>query len=843
MTGIRASIERSQEIKRNADLVVDSVTAEDIGKFTNENVAEALQRVPGVQIDREGGEGRFVSVRGLGPAFNRTTVNGRTAVSIGTDGRTDNRAFNFDSLATEYVSRVDVFKTPTADMDEGGMGGVIDIKTAKPLEARIRAAGKDNDGRVLALGAELGYGELVDEYQPRLSLLASARVTPTLGVLASVAWSRRSLRQDFLEIPGYNVVPIAGQSVYRPGNVRQTLATGVNERLGGVLAVQWRPADDFEANFDYLYSEFEQTTDRDLLQLQIAGAVTNQTVNPQFNRIDTVTVPVGNVTTFNQLNDNLTKTHIVGLNVKKELSQWTASTDLSYAKVDYRAKLNSYSTSYRRNLTFDLRGDLPLVTPTIPLDPPSDFLQFLGQVNLTQTQENERAGQFDLKRSFENSTLSSVEFGAKYRTRETDVIFNVFSFSDVALKAASTALGISLIPDLRPFRYDNFLEDYEVVSRRWPVIDTPGVFSRLGPVFDRILPAGPSLDIPDPSRSFGAGERILSSYAKANFEGTALGIPYRGNVGVRAARTETEARGFTFNATSRTYLPEAVERSYSDVLPSGNIKFELTDNVLLRAAAAKVIARADLVDLSPTIVVQNLASATARAGNPDLDPFRATQLDVGLEWYPTRGASFAATAFYKDIASFTEFFVTHEQVPGFVSADPDGGFDISRPTSNAGGASVLGIEFSAHVPFRWLTSTPFLEDFGVNASLTLIESKTNGRDNITGAELGVTGVADTNYSILAYYERDKIGARLTYTFRDGFLAIRNSVTNGGAEFTEAYGQLDASANYDLNRHISVTFQAVNLTQEDSRRFVGVPDLFRTLIVTDRRYVVGLRARF
>lgn len=838
VSGYRASLQQSRNQKRDADVVVDSVTAEDIGKFSNENVAEALQRVPGVQIDRENGEGRFVSVRGLGPAFNRTTVNGRTAVSIGTNGTTDNRAFNFDSLATEYIAQVSVYKTPTSSMDEGGMGGVVDIRTARPLDARITRRG----GTVLALGAEVTYGELVDKAQPRFSVLGATRLAPNLGVLAAVAYSNRALRADQIDLPGYVVQAISGQNVLRPGNVRQSVRTGENERIGGVFAIQWRPGE-WDVNLDYLYSRFTEDNGLDMLQQQYSGTISNTVIASDPGRLVKFRATNANVSTFNQISDNATEMHIAGFNVARELGPWRVSADASYAEVAYDAELNSYSATYRRTLDFDLTGAIPTVTPTVPLDPPSNFLQFLGQVNLTRTRETERAGQIDFKRELAGGPLASVQFGAKYRSRETDVVFNVFQYSAANLTTASTQLGVSLVPALRPFPYGDFLPDYPVVSRVWPVIDTPGTFRQLAAVFERILPGGPSTRTPDPSRSFGAGEDIASAYVQLNLKGEALGLPFSGNVGLRYAHTETAANGYVFSASANAYQPLTVDTSYDDWLPSANLKFNLTDSLILRSAAAKVVARSDLVDLSPTTVVQNIASATARSGNPNLQPYRAWQYDLGLEWYPLgKEAYFAVTGFYKDIASFTEFVVSHEQIPGFTSADPDGGFDVTRP-SNGSGASLLGVEFSVNLPFTTFLRPGFLDGFGVTGSLTLIDSETNDTDQLSGRQLSITGVAKTNYSLIGYFEKYGLGLRAAYTFRDEFLAVRNSTTNGSAEYTRPYGQFDVSANYDITRNFTVTFQAVNLTRDDTQRYVSVPQLFRTLVVTDRRYVAGIRARF
>lgn len=846
VTGIRASIQAAIDAKRSADSVVEVVAAEDIGKFANENVAEALQRVPGVQIDREGGEGRFVSIRGLGPSFNRTTINGRTAVSIGSNGTTNNRAFNFDSLATEFISRITVYKTPTADLDEGGLGGIIDIRTAKPLDRRIGRGRGATSGDVTALSAEMSYGDLAEKFEPRFSVLASRRFTDDFGVLISAAWNRRSLRTDLADAPSQSRVTVGAQTPFRPGNLRQALVLEERDRVGISVSTQWQPAD-WRLSVDYLYSYFDQDLTRDQLQYPTPAATVvaaSQVVNAAGTRVDRFSANNATLASFNQVSFNRTDTHIVGGNIARDFGPWTVSTDLSYATVLYRARLDSASAGFRRNLMIDLTGDVPFITTNTPITSllPSEFTTFLAQTNLTRTKETEKAGQFDILRHLDSPVFESFSFGGKYRTRETDVVFNVYQFTNAQLLAASAALGISLVPPSRPFPVDNFLGDYPVGNRQFFAIDTPAYLANISSALDRILPGGPTTDVPDTSRSFGVQEEVTSGYAKINLKGEIGDIGFRGNVGVRIAKTNSLGEGFVFDPVSRMFKPSAGRNSYTDVLPSVNLALDLTRNLVLRLGAAKVITRPDLVDLSPTVVVQNLGLGTARSGDPNLAPFRATQYDAILEWYPFNNrASFVVGAFYKDIASFTETVTSLEAVEGFTAAVNSGLFEVTRPTNNGDGATVKGIEFAVQMPFEMFTRA--LDGFGLNANLTLIDSKTSGVDKITGIRLGVTGVADTNYNIVAYFEKWGFGARASYTFRDSFLSVRNNAISGGAEFTDPYATLDANLSYDILKNISVSFQAVNILKENTRTYSGFPELLRAITFTDRRFIAGIRARF
>jgi TonB-dependent receptor len=842
VTGIRASIEQAQTIRRNANVVVDSITAEDIGKFSNENVAEALQRVPGVQIDREGGEGRFVSIRGLGPQFNRTTVHGRTAVSIGDGGTTQNRAFNFDSLATEFIARIDVFKTPTAAMDEGGLGGVIDIQTARPLDLR-RGRGVD---QILTASLESTYGDVIEQWNPRGSILYSRKITPDLGVLVGAVYQERGLRTDRMDLPAYNTVTVNGLAgTLRPGNIRQAINSELRERLGVNLAVQWRPAD-WEVNFDWLHTNFAQAFETDQLQHQIPpsqAGFTNQVVR------DGVVVGFNlrnaSIGMFNQLNDAQTDSDIFGLNVKRSLGAWAISADISHAGVEYNSQLRSYLGNIRRDLTVDTSGEIPSMITNLPLSPvnASDFFQNRAQTNLTRTTESELAGQLDFKYSLSEGPISSIEFGAKRRERETDVVFNVYQYTLAQMAPAALATGVSLAPIMRDFPYSNYLSGYPVANRTWTRLDVASQFAAFQPMFAILAPGGFTVDVPDTSRSFGVLEDVTSAYFMANINSSFMGVPMRGNFGIRGAWTDSTAEGFVFDPLLGRYVPASSARAYNDILPSGNLAFDIGSDWVLRMAVAKVVTRPDLTDLSPTIVVQNIGNGVARSGDPNLDPFRASQYDIGLEWYPSNSgrASLSASLFHKDIESFTEFVITEETLPGFTSALPGGIFNVQRPTNNGGGASVTGVELSAYVPFEWFL--PALEGFGLQSNVTLLKSDTDGVDPLSGTELGVTGVAEKNYNVIAFYDQGKVNFRLSYTFRDDFLSNRNSASTGSALFTEAYGQLDFSAAYRLSPNWTFTAQGVNLTGEDTFRYAGREDVFFSVSQTDRRLVIGVRARF
>jgi TonB-dependent receptor len=251
VSGIYKSMSKSLSEKRYADSIVDTINADDIGKFPDENLAESLQRITGVSISRQDGEGQQVSIRGLGPSFNKVTLNGRTATS-----GTGSRSFSFDLLASELVSSLEVVKSPTADLDEGGLGGTINVNTAKPL---------DYDEFKFVASAKGVYNDLSDDWGPQASaLISNTFADNTLGFLGSVAFSDRNLRNDGYAQNGYvNLLPDIGDyinnsdSIY-PLNTVPDLTLQNRKKMNFYGVVQWQPSDSFELVFDVLKADFDK---------------------------------------------------------------------------------------------------------------------------------------------------------------------------------------------------------------------------------------------------------------------------------------------------------------------------------------------------------------------------------------------------------------------------------------------------------------------------------------------------------------------------------------------------------------------------------------------------------
>ena len=252
VTGIRSSIERASEVKRNSNGVVDAIAAEDIGKFPDLNVAESLQRISGVAIDRSGGEGQQVTIRGLGPQFNTTLLNGR---QIATDS--GGREFNFDTIAAEQITGATIFKSGQARLQEGGIGGTINLTTARPF---------DNKGFQLAASVKGVYETLSEETAPAASLLISNTFADdTFGILAAVSYQQRKVQINRIETAGWrpgqtisnNTDGVLFENAYIPRNWDQIVDEQDRERINASIAMQWAPSEDLTLTFDGFVSKFE----------------------------------------------------------------------------------------------------------------------------------------------------------------------------------------------------------------------------------------------------------------------------------------------------------------------------------------------------------------------------------------------------------------------------------------------------------------------------------------------------------------------------------------------------------------------------------------------------------
>ena len=827
------SLQSALDTKRNAVGVVDAIAAEDIGKFPAQNIAEALQRVTGVSIVRDRGEGVYVRVRGLGSNFQVTSLNSR-AMAVNENVRTSGqfgRQFRFDTLPAELVSGVDVIKSPTADLDEGAIGGTVNIKTFKPLDLKETKYTGSIQG---------SHSELADKTDPRLSGLASwSNSDNTFGALISAAYAERSVRQDrslnfgWTQSDGIDTNgdgSIDSGSIITPGGIRPTLELEDRERLGIATALQWRPDDNTEVNFDVFYvdqtvnyDEFTYSADYNVTKLVPGSAVIRNGALIGGSTNDG-SVQIGRESSG--INDeNLA----IGLNGSTYLGDWKVSADLFHSTADSEDADPIIRTRFRRTsgVAFDfyfpkVDGDsVPSINyRNADLLDPSQWLGRRLEWRTIRAQDEEQAIKFDAERELDFLGFNLFTTGVKFRERSRD-----YYRRDLVLVEGIEG---EIFDDsyFEAFPVSGFLGDARGdFPTEWLVPDESKFWSNYPTAADLAAP----LSAGDLRNSYLIEESITSAYAMLDMDNSLAGMPLRGNIGVRVAQTEQTSSGHA--SVSGVTTPVSFAEDYTDVLPSANFSLNWTDDLISRASIAKVITRPDLQDMAPRLTFNSGDINTATGGNPYLNPFEAWQYDLTLEWYLDEVTALSAGVFYKDISTFIQTQKSTLMFDGVA-------YELSSKV-NGSNAEVTGMEVAYQQVFSQLPA-PF-DGLGIQANYTWTESSAVYVDNEQSVKGDLEDVAKNSYNLTAFYEKNAFGLRLSYSWRDGVL---NQIgTNSLASENKAeFGSLDLSASYDISDNVTVFVEGINITDEVQQDFVQ-GDEFRSYTDYGSTYSLGVRASF
>lgn len=842
--GIRGSLAAAREIKRDAPVFVDSIVAEDIGKFPDENVAESLQRVPGVSINRAslGAEGNSVSIRGLGPDFNRVFVNGRSVLNSGVSRQVD-----FRFLPSEIVSRLDVYKTPMASLIEGAIGGTVEIKTASPF---------DNGGEFRASGSvETVFNSLADEWKPRLSgVVSNTFGDGKFGAMLGFQYQDRINRQDTFDVPGWQCVDETLESqctqtleelpaedrFFRPRFPRQFLLNLDSERLGINGALHWRPTDNVKFEVDAVYSSIDDVEDQRTLIIGtfagISQIVPGSAVINENNTITELSVTNADLRSANRVLDTENDTYVLGFNGELVSDLWTFTADLGLSKGtsdqdhDQAQIFREVDGTWNYNTSsgipdFTIDGDFGANPET-----QDGWLVNNVRKEVSFREQDETNLRLDITRAFDAGFLQSVQFGARYtdggveqnaygrflNVRPRPLIDDNFNPADVL----TTIAGATGISDYGTDLPGNIIANW-----------TNAPFQ---PIRDFFLPDDP-LSTTNFPNTYTIEEETIAAYVQANFSGDMGRFPISGNIGVRYVETDVETTG----GANFDFL-NLQTGSYDDVLPSLNLRVDLADELLLRFAAGSVMARPSYGDLNPGTVV-NVTTFSGRSGNPNLLPFRADQIDISLEWYFGGGNLLGLTYFYKDVESFVQTETIFTTIDPILAAgvDPDSIFAIARP-GNGEGATINGLELTYQQSFDMLPA-PF-DGLGMMFNYTRLDSDAQQTNSLIGVEVGLEGLSENAYNITAYYEKNGIGVRLAYNWRDEFLRAAQGL-GGTPDFGNEYGQLDLTTSYDVSDRVTLFVEAKNLNNEEYRAFEFLDERLRTYNTSGRRVFLGARARF
>ena len=859
VTGIRMSVDKSIEDKRSLDVVADVVAAEDAGKFPDRNIAEALQRLPGVQITREANEGKFVNVRGLPSEFNYVTLNGQ-AVTSASDNQIvhgADRNFDFSLLTPDFIAALRVYKTPRADLEEGAVAATIDVATQRPF---------DLGSRRIAFSAQAQEYDIKNEPEPNLAALYSDLwFDGRIGLTVGAAWNRRFFQGQATDTSQLDRVSLDGRQVFMLDNNSTNFNDQLRDTRTYYAAMQLRPNDSVVASVTSIYAKFKGDSISGSLALRPVLSFDPATFDYDVDGDNVLTRAVGDdiyigTGNFHQWDDGRLGNHLLQLEWSSD--PWTVSNRLAYSE----------STTHSREIGFDLlraggRGFGTAVAggyeifpgqpiPSFAIDPgfdaadPSSYLNGYIGGNVLERTDRLWSGQLDMTYAGSMGAIESVQAGLRFADRRRD------NGAYFLLDLTQRGTDISRFADSSPVR--GLLSAFHGAAVL--PVDAPYYNSQLylDSLFDGSYANWASASTTqrqlDPGNQYRIREETNAAYVMANFRFETR-RPLRGNIGLRAVKTRQAVTNSAvdFDAiqfiepppsppASAAIVPAAqrqtFDRSYTDVLPSFNLIVDLAPDLLLRTSAAKVLSRPTLESLVPRYSV-SVNPNVVSGGNPGLDPFRARQYDVSLEWYFRSGSLLSVSVFDKEIDSFIQ--------QGAASLDIQGRrFTRLLPVNGTGGY-VRGAEFGYTQAFDFLPT--FWSGLGLQANFTYAKGQVDADPVNDIPSHPFSGLSKYTYNIGAFYEKYGSSLRLAYNHRGAFLSdpdIRGQGTSSA--WSQRFATLDFQGGYDLSSHVNVYLEGNNLLKQESvstlRLINGAGNsLPLSWAAGDRRFALGMRVKF
>lgn len=813
VTGIRASLQKSVDLKRNADSIVDAITAEDVGKFPDTNVAESLSHLPGLTVDRNFGEGDKISILGTDPALNRLLLNGQTLASTnwaGDPNSPDGRSFNYSLLASEIIGNAEVYKTPQARIDEGSIGGTVIVNTRRPLDLKANT---------LTGTVSYGYNDRADKGKPNASVLYSWKnADNTFGVLGSVMHQDKVIQREGTEIFGYQdfsdpshpfppgVVPPGTQGVY-PTAINTALFKQERKRDGVSAALQWKPSEAFELNFDGLYVTEKFDNFNQSHYGEWSGSSADATAVTVNNGVaDSGSYGPGAPTYLDgYLRDSKTKTGSLHLRADWHGDGWNASGQVGYTSATGGSQ-GIYNMQFRNDGGFDytLNGKHPQINYHFdPTDPSIQEARGVG-LNFAPTYDKERYIQFDFAHDVDWGPLNQIEAGIKSTNHSNGQ--HSYNAQFDSLEGSGVTLA-DLAGGMTPGGYLDGLSASDSMSH-WTTIGEGAMkhfIESLPGAHDTMLDKKATYSIDEQNRAF---------YLQGDFAGDR----YRGNLGARYVHTRDSVTGYN-SIGGDNFVPVATHSRYGDWLPSFNIAYDVRDDVTLRFAAAKVIARPRYQNLTPYVALDD-RTLTGSSGNTDLKPYKSTNFDASAEWYFAPNSLLSAELFFRRISDYI-LSQNVDRVFYNQTAHEDDVYHMQTPV-NAGTAKVKGISLTYQGDLG--------AGFGILANYTYSKAD-------TGKDYNLPYNSKNAFNISPYFERGPWSARVTYGWRSSYFTAIGQLDSH--QITDAFAELDASVGYQVNDHLRVSLDATNLLDETYFSYDGTPDRPYNSYKNGRAYMLGL----
>ncbi|KZN35198.1 hypothetical protein N480_19330 [Pseudoalteromonas luteoviolacea S2607] len=827
--GFHDSVVKSLNNKRYSQQISDSISAQEIGKFPDKNVAEALQRITGISLSRVQGEGERIGVRGTTPEQNRTYLNGQYLASADWwISSLPSRGFNFTLLPADIVSSLEIYKTPHANQDEGSLGGAINIKTIDPLYAESGTG---------SITTQVQYNDLSKQYDPQFSAVYSWKNQPEdFAFLITLNHLQRSLRRDGLESWGWherNFDQTSNGQLAASSNPDATFENIWTPGGGGsAVFLQDRVLTSLTSSITYQL-DHNWALRAHLLHSELSADNSNQNFLWQPGKALDAQSPItnyeirDNTLVYGQLGHATSKpfnTSMEAIWREAQIQTQSFHLDLNYTgpwwdaqyQVGYTlgqggtSEDNTAQFSANTVYSFDTRAPQNIQTryETSPLQADK---WFISEARSDSQDGNDTAYfiQKDFSRTLTTPGLEKLSFGGKYKRHKRDFIR--MRSNQGGLDGLAAQLGTSLADYPAPF-VDNYLQGIGNAQtlKRYSFANISAL--------EKDFSALQFVQNEEKNSRFYIEEETLAGYSMLTLGGSS----YSANLGLRLVKTWQQAQAYeriaTLPDTTPDYHWQTNTKSYTDLLPSVNLQVDLTDSLIGRFAVARVMSRAQFHHLMPS-TNYNVTQAQGQGGNPDLDPYRATQYDVSLEWYFAEAALASMAIFNKDVESFIEFkrqLEVHEGVQ----------MSIDRPI-NGNGGTIRGVELSYQQAIAY--------GFGLIANYTYVDGSRTSQ--LSGLKDWIPGTSKHSANLTAYYENNQLSIRLAYNYRTEF------ATGVGETKMDDYGQLDGNITYSLTDNLDLVFEFLNLGDETIYTYDRNEYAPTAVYRNGRRFYLGAQYRF
>jgi iron complex outermembrane recepter protein len=860
VTGFRSSLSAALLRKQRSTGQIDAIVADDIADFPDLNLAESLQRIPGVSINRVNGEGSQITVRGLSSLYTRVRVNGMEArAAVGNSNNdTSGRTFDFNLFASELFNSIVVHKTASADLDEGSLGAVVDLNTARAFNYK--------EGFTFLAGATGSYNDLSDTLRPRLTGLIAYRDPAGIwGATASAAYTR--VRLDAVSVdtvqwqrgaPFRSVngvvcatVPtdpdcLGVEDAFHPRIPRYGQDVTTGDRLGLTAGVQFRPTPLTEIRLDALYATYPNTTEQRRLFPLIRGNeattdISNYTLTPFPDRFG-----VGNDSVIaGDLNaawirsehvriESLARFHQVGLAIDQQITDRFRADAFAGFSQSTSGRPHDTTINYDNRIydgyRFDFTNDKAPILAFNGLDVTDPATFVVPELRDRVSEVKSGFSTLELNLNYDFFDQLKLAAGANYKRATLDTTASSRDGLVCALGLYDCDTDDDGVEDVLGPPGDPALTE----QFRYPGETGAGSTTRwASPTIDGWVDFFDYYNAPLTLNQGGTNkvtENNLGYYLQARGE-VLLGLGdmrLMYDAGVRLVETRQTSSGYASGVWVTVDRP-----TYRDWLPSANTALWLTEELVLRLAAAKVMSRPSLNDLSPGGTVESF-QYLVQFQNPRLNPTRALALDAAAEWYFGDGSLLSLAVFYKDLESFP---IRQSRIGTFAStglprdviqplspadqsgpaaegtcADPVGCWNISELT-NGPGSTVKGLELGFQAPFRvFYGALPVvIRDMGIVANYTYVDSSADYDFFGNPVRERLIGLSNGSYNATLYYDDSRFNARVSLAYRSDYLVGGPNSQGNLWTYNEAETRVDFSSGYNVNEHLKISLEALNLT--------------------------------